>query len=285
MQNFTHFAFAKVMHVRRRGLNKGNLVGFSQKLVEFVKKGVQVGSMPAKPPPENPLELKLFEGVEKFPTSEKDPLFYRLNGKQKQYARAWFKRKTKWEQAEVGREHLSRAREKRNHMEQLANIAEEKSLNGAKLLPDEKEALAWRVNKRAKTKKFGKVANSVRDEIKAELRAEMLAKMPKKAANLTSLVREICEKNDYDPISELVKKAQNPKTSASDKLAIAKMLLPYISPTLKAIDISGQMDNTITVRVERFGSDNPDIERMKQAAPAWNEGDMHQIPPGKLPAQ
>jgi hypothetical protein len=150
---------------------------------------------------------------------------------------------------------------------------------------NEKEALAWRVNKRAKTKKFGKVANSVRDEIKAELRAEMLAKMPKKAANLTSLVREICEKNDYDPISELVKKAQNPKTSASDKLAIAKMLLPYISPTLKAIDISGQMDNTITVRVERFGSDNPDIERMKQAAPAWNEGDMHQIPPGKLPAQ
>lgn len=189
----------------------------------------------------------------------------------------------------------------------IAKKALEKSKNGEPLSEDEKEAMEKHFKNVAKRKAAHKKYYERQKQIKeAGLKGSHVAKAKRDAAKkeedppkvsekkltelvnqakkekttdkqLGTMVRTLCDIHNYNPVEELIKKAANPRTSVKDKMAINRLLLPYMTPQLKSVDVSGQIDNTITINVQRFTSERPvDI-------PAWEEGAEHQIGSGKLP--
>jgi hypothetical protein len=103
-------------------------------------------------------------------------------------------------------------------------------------------------------------------------------------AEMSERMRELCNANGYDPVYELmdlVRVGEKVKIKDADgnelethvpldaklQVEIHKVMLKYIYPELKAVDITGSIEANITVNVKDFGS-NKIPEKMKQAIDA-----------------
>jgi hypothetical protein len=89
-------------------------------------------------------------------------------------------------------------------------------------------------------------------------------------SEMSERMRELCNINGYDPIFELMDMVRSGvKVQAKDSdgntltefvpldakelIAIHKEMAKYIYPTLKSVDIQGQIDANVTVQVKQYG--------------------------------
>ncbi len=70
-------------------------------------------------------------------------------------------------------------------------------------------------------------------------------------------VLEALEKQQHDPLLELIKAAKGTDLALEDRVAINKELLQYIAPKLKAVDINANVDMEAEVRIISYKDMTP----------------------------
>lgn len=74
----------------------------------------------------------------------------------------------------------------------------------------------------------------------------------------TDLVREVLEKNNHDPLFELVTQAKNPHIDPDLRFAINKELAQYIAPKLRAVEISADVEHSGEIQIVSFKDVQPE---------------------------
>lgn len=70
---------------------------------------------------------------------------------------------------------------------------------------------------------------------------------------LSERVRALMRRKKYSAIEHLIDIASSEVTPLEQKIEVAKALAPYEAPTLKSVDISGEIKEGLTIKLVQFG--------------------------------
>ena len=79
------------------------------------------------------------------------------------------------------------------------------------------------------------------------------AAKPVTATQMRGQLAAMLKKHDLDPLEELIIYAKNAKTPRKEKKEIYKFLTPYVTPTLKSVDLQADHRMNVTVQMQSFG--------------------------------
>lgn len=100
------------------------------------------------------------------------------------------------------------------------------------------------------------------------------AKAHKSVQDMRGAIAGLLESHDLDPIEELIIYCKRPATPQKEKIQLYKFLLPYLTPTLKAVDIQQDLKMNVSVELQSF--DGARLSDMKTAEPV-DEGDYEEF--------
>jgi hypothetical protein len=95
------------------------------------------------------------------------------------------------------------------------------------------------------------------------------AKRPKSVSDLRGELAGMLKKHNLDPIEELIIHCKNQRTPQKEKVQLYKFLVPYMTPTLKAVDMQQDLKMNVSVQLQSF--DGARISDMKLADPVPEE--------------
>jgi hypothetical protein len=124
-----------------------------------------------------------------------------------------------------------------------------------------------RIVRTARAKKNGK-PGAVPKAVK-EAQVEKVKKNPMSVSQMRGQVQAMMEKHDLDPIEELIIHCKSSSVPKKEKVQIYKFLVPYLTPTLKAVDVQQDLKMNVSVNLQSF--DGARISDMKTAEPVAEE--------------
>jgi len=65
-------------------------------------------------------------------------------------------------------------------------------------------------------------------------------------------VRKLCLDENYDPLREMIILAKDPSTSLDNRITLHKELAQYVSPKLKAVELTAEVSGGIQVNVVKY---------------------------------
>ena len=74
--------------------------------------------------------------------------------------------------------------------------------------------------------------------------------------DMRGALAKMLKKHDVDPINELLLYAADNATKKTESIAIYKFLVPYLTPTLKAVDVQADMKMNVAVTLQSFAGAN-----------------------------
>jgi hypothetical protein len=102
----------------------------------------------------------------------------------------------------------------------------------------------------------------------SKVRAALIEMRPQMTpTQMRARIIELCRARKYDPVAAMIDMAQNDPLDADQKIAIHRELAQYVAPKVRAVDVSGEVDLSITVRVKKFGDDGREIPPGIRAIP------------------
>lgn len=102
----------------------------------------------------------------------------------------------------------------------------------------------------------------------ARVRAALIEMRPQMTpSQMRARIIELCRARKYDPVAAMIDMVQNENIEAEDRIAIHRELAQYVAPKVRAVDVSGEVDLTVTVRVKKFGDDGREIPAAVRAIP------------------
>ena len=134
---------------------------------------------------------------------------------------------------------------------------------------DRKGKIAFTKARKAKmTKNLGKHAKP-HDQIGKE-------KLDPKTVNeMRGAMSEMLKKHNFDPVEELLLYAMDENTKHTDKISVCKFLVPYITPTLKSVDIQQDLKMNVSVTLQSFQGANQ--MKMVQEAKLLDESEYEEF--------
>lgn len=102
----------------------------------------------------------------------------------------------------------------------------------------------------------------------SKVRAALIELKPQMTpTQMRARIIELCRGRKYDPVAAMIDMVQHDNIDADQKIAIHRELAQYIAPKVRAVDVSGEVDLTVTVRVKKFGDDGREIPQGVRTIP------------------